>query len=91
MSLTEPIIEDFTPTQKLKIGCIYISTNETNSITVSDGFVTFTHHCRYLGRSVLYNLCDEYDVDRRLAYASSSMVSLNHFWKDTYVETATNA
>ena len=54
-----------------------------NSIAVSYGFLTFTNHFRYLGSSVSYNLCNNYDVDRRLASDSSLMVSLNHFWKDT--------
>ena len=59
----------------------YGEANETNSITVSDGFVTFTKHFKYLGIFVLYNLLNDYDVDIITASASSSMGASNHFWK----------
>ena len=64
----------------------YEEENKTNSITVSDGFVTLTNYFRYLGSFVSYTLCGGYDVDRILASAYSSMVALNHFWKDSYVD-----
>ena len=62
----------------------YYEANDINSITVSDGFVKFTKHFRYLGIFVSYNLCNDYNVDRRLASASSSMGALNHVWKEKY-------
>ena len=57
----------------------YKEANDTNIITVSDVFVTFIKHFRYLEFFVSYNLHDDYDVDRRLVSDSSSMRSLNHF------------
>ena len=49
----------------------YDKSNETNIITFSDVFVTFTKNFRYLGIFVSYNIHDDYDVDRRLASESS--------------------
>ena len=64
----------------------YYEANETNSITVSDGFVTYIKHSIYPGSFVPYNLCDNCDVDKILAYGSSLMGDFNHCWKDTYVD-----
>ena len=65
----------------------YDEANETKSITVSDGFVTpIKKNSRYIGSFVLYNFCDNCDVDRRLAYGSSLMGDYNHCCKDTYVD-----
>ena len=63
----------------------YYEANETNSVTVSDSFVTFTKHFEYLGCFVSYNLCNDYDVYIRLTSDSSSMGALNRFWKDISV------
>ena len=49
-------------------------------------FVTFTNHFKYLGIFVSYNLHSDYDTDRRISSASSSMGALNHFWVDTSVD-----
>ena len=64
----------------------YDEANETNRITVSDGFLTFTKHFRYIGSFVSYNICDEHDGDGRLDSVSSSMGELDHFWKDTSID-----
>ena len=52
-------------------GKSYEEKNEMNSITVSDGFVTFTKHLRYIERFVSYNVHNNYVFDRRLAPDSS--------------------
>ena len=46
----------------------------------------FTKHFIYLGSFVLYNTFDDYDVDRILASADSSMVALYHFWKEIFLD-----
>ena len=48
----------------------YCEANETQSVTVSDGFVTFTKNFIYIGIYVTYNLSDDYDVDRIISSAS---------------------
>ena len=49
----------------------YNESNHMNSIKISDGFITFTKHFRYLGKFVLYNICNDYNNDIRLASYSS--------------------
>ena len=56
----------------------YDEANETNSIPISDGFVTSTKHSIYLGSFVSYNFCDICDDDKILAYGSSSIGELNN-------------
>ena len=51
----------------------YDEANETNIVTVSDSFLTFTKHLRYIGIFVSYNICDDYGVGIVLASASSSI------------------
>jgi hypothetical protein len=42
---------------------IYDTLEETKSITVSDGFVSFCHHFKYRGSFVSFSLCDDYDIE----------------------------
>ena len=45
------------------------------------GTVTFCNHFKYLGNHISYNLCDNYDIDHRLAQASAALGYLQYFWK----------
>ena len=72
--------------KRQRVDTSYNEANETNSIAVSDRFVTFTKHFRYLGSFVSYNICDEQNVDGRLDSVSSSTEALNHFWKYTSID-----
>ncbi len=49
---------------------IYNTLEETKPITVSDGFVSFCHHFKYLGSFVSFSLCDDYDIERHVTAAT---------------------
>ena len=65
----------------------YDTLSETQPITLPDGgIITFCKHFKYLGNYISYSLRDDYDIDHRLAQASSAMGSLQHFWTDDAVD-----
>ena len=43
---------------------------ETRSIDVADGHVTFCWHFKYLGSYVSFSLCDDYDIEKRVVAAT---------------------
>ena len=47
---------------------------------------TFCKHFKYLGSYVSYNLCDDYDVEDRIAAANKSMGALRNFWHNPHVD-----
>ena len=59
---------------------------DTAIVKFKEGNVTFTRHFKYLGSYISYNICDGYDVDRRIAAASASMGSLSRYWSDKSVD-----
>ena len=59
---------------------LYNNLEETAPIPVSNGQVTFCHHFNYLGSYVSFCLCDDYDIDKRIAAASQAMGALKTMW-----------
>lgn len=59
---------------------VYDTLDEIKDIQVEDGFVSYTKHFKYLGSYISYNLCDDYDIDARLAAASASMGAIKKVW-----------
>ena len=53
---------------------------------VSEGFVTFCVHFKYLGSWILFSLCDDYDVGRRIGTSNASMGALEILWRDHHVD-----
>ncbi len=49
---------------------LYDNLEETAPIPVSNGRVTFCCHIKYLGSYFSFCLCDDYDIDKRIAAAS---------------------
>ena len=65
----------------------YDNIQETQPIILPDGgIITFFQHFKYLGNFITYSLRDDFDVEHRLAQASSAMGSLQHFWADNAVD-----
>ena len=60
----------------------YVLLAETRLIVVSDGFVSFCPHLKYLGSWLSFSLRDDYDVERQIGAANASMGALDNFWKD---------
>ena len=58
---------------------------ETRLIFVSDGFLSFCPHFKYLGSWLSFSLRDDHDVEGRIGAANASMGALNNFWKDHHV------
>ena len=49
---------------------------------MSECFVTFSVHFKYLGSWISFSLQDDYDVGRRIGAANASMGALEKFWRD---------
>ena len=61
----------------------YENIQETQPIVLPDGgIINFCQHFKYLGNFITYSLRDDFDIEHRLAQASLSMGSLQHFWAD---------
>jgi hypothetical protein len=65
---------------------LYDNLEETARIPVSDGQVTFCRHFKYLGSYVSFCLCDDYDIDKRIAAASQAMGALKTMWDCPHLE-----
>ena len=52
---------------------------------VSEVFITFCVHFKYLGSWISFSLRDDYDVGRRIGVANASMGALDKFWIDHHV------
>ena len=59
---------------------------ETRLIVVSDGFISFCPHFKYLGSWLSFSLRDDHDIERRIGAANASMGALSNFWKDHHVD-----
>ena len=59
---------------------LYNNLKETAPIPVSDGQVTFCRHFKYLSSYVSFCLCDNYDINKRIAATSQSMGALKTMW-----------
>ena len=69
----------------------YDNIQETQTIVLPDGgIITFFQHFKYLGNFIMYSLRDDFDIEHRLAQASSAMGSLQHFWADNVVDVRSN-
>ena len=55
-------------------------------IIVADGFVTFSPNFEYLRLLISFNLCDDYDIHKRIPAANASMGTLSEMWKDDHVD-----
>jgi hypothetical protein len=60
----------------------YDSIDETQSVNVKGGFMTYTKHFKYLGFYISYSLQDDYDYDMksRIAAATKAFGALTKFW-----------
>ena len=53
---------------------------------LSEYFVTFCVHFKYLGSWLSFSLCGYYDVERRIGQANSLMGALEILWKYHHVD-----
>jgi hypothetical protein len=65
----------------------YDSIDETKSVKVKDGFMTYTKHFKYLGSYISYSLQDDYDIKSRIAAATKAFGALTKFWYNQHVDT----
>lgn len=66
---------------------MYHLLDETTNINVDEDFVSFCAHFKYLGTWVLFSLCDNHDIGKRLAAENAAMGALNYFWYNEHVDT----
>ena len=57
---------------------------------MSDGFVTFFRHFKYIGTWVSFSIRDDRDVAKRLAAANASIGYMSKIWDDERVDTYSN-
>ena len=65
----------------------YDEISETRLIVVSDGFVNFSQHFRYLGTWVSFSFRAVHDVANILVSANASMGAMYKIWDDNNVYT----
>jgi hypothetical protein len=65
----------------------YDALPETAQIDVADGYVTFTCKFKYLGSRISYNLCNDDNINARLAAALQSMGALKEVWCNPHLNT----
>ena len=87
----EIVVRNVTPRKNHESKCRreeeeYIKLEETRLIVVSDGFVTFCCHFKYLGIWISFSLRDDHDIERRIAAASAAMGALRKCWLDEHVD-----
>jgi hypothetical protein len=69
---------------------LYYALDETQPIAVKDGFVTFCHHFEYFGSFISFNLCNNYDVKKRVTAATQSMGALKNVWNSPHLDIWSN-
>jgi hypothetical protein len=70
-----------------KIDVKYDALPETQQFDIADGYVTFCRTFKYLGSRISYNLCDDADIEARLAAANQSMGALKEVWRNPHLDT----
>ena len=68
-------------------GCILQHNDETESVNVKDGVMTYTKQFKYLGSYISYSLRDDYDIKSRIAAATKVFGALTKFWYNQHVDT----
>jgi len=66
---------------------LYDELDETKPISVKDGYVTYCRHFQYLGSFISFNLCDDYDIEKRVTAATQSMGALKSVWDSHHLDT----
>jgi len=66
---------------------LYDELDETKPISVEDGYVTYCRHFKYLGSFISFNLCDDYDIEKRVTAATQSMGALKSVWDSPHLDT----
>ena len=59
----------------------YDEISEKRLIVVLDGFVTFFRHSKYLGTWISFSLCNDHNIEKRLAAANASMGAVSKIWE----------
>ena len=83
---TEQQQEETMKQRRAREELLYDNLEETAPIPVSDGQVTFCRHFKYLGSYVSFCLCDDFDIDKRIAAASQAMGALKTMWDCPHLE-----
>jgi hypothetical protein len=65
---------------------LYNKLEETQPIQVEDGYVTFCRHFKYLGSFISFNLCDDYNIEKRVTAATQSMGALKNVWDSPHLD-----
>ena len=65
----------------------YDNLPETRLIIVTDRFVTFFRHFKYLGSWISFSLREKHDIMKRIAAANASMGAMSKVWEDDNVDT----
>jgi hypothetical protein len=65
---------------------LYNNLEETQTIAVENGFITFCHHFRYLGSFVSFSLCDDYDIEKCVTATTQSMGALKNVWDSPHLD-----
>jgi hypothetical protein len=65
---------------------LYNALEETKSIVIGDGYLTFCCHFKYLGSYVSFGLCDDYGINKRITSASQVMGALKQVWDSPHLE-----
>jgi hypothetical protein len=71
--------------------CYYNSIDETQSVNVKGGFMTYTKHFKYFGSYISYSLQDDYDIKSRIGAATKVFGALTIFWYNQHVDTYSTA
>ena len=64
----------------------YVLLSKTGLIVVSDGFISFCPHFKYLGSWLSFSLRYDHKFERRIGATNTSMGALDNFWKDHQVD-----
>jgi len=67
-------------------GLIYDNLTETKNVPIADGFISFTRTFRYIGSWISYSLCDDDDVNARIAAANAAMGALKNVWRNPHLD-----
>ena len=79
LSLTKKMDDYKTRSRGDQEGTLYDGLDETQPIAVSDGFVTFCCHFKYLGSFVSFSLCDNFDIKHHVTTAIQEWEYLRMF------------